>query len=148
MQDARFATLFANLLDADTGQPLVQPYVTKSVANEQITLIGILSAELFSYDPVTPLERYPGPKLSVFPPFGDQSAALHNLIPSLPRQRMDNVSHWPMLWTIQPNSIALWISFLRRYQNNARPLTDGSLSRVQASTNEEEPGIGGPLVQS
>jgi hypothetical protein len=41
LQDAPFAVLSANLLDADTGHPLVQPYVTKQVARERIALIGI-----------------------------------------------------------------------------------------------------------
>jgi Sad1 / UNC-like C-terminal len=41
LQDASFAVLSANLLDADTGHPLVQPYVIKQVAHERIALIGI-----------------------------------------------------------------------------------------------------------
>jgi 2',3'-cyclic-nucleotide 2'-phosphodiesterase (5'-nucleotidase family) len=32
LQDAQFATLSANVLDADTGQPLVQPYIIKQMA--------------------------------------------------------------------------------------------------------------------
>ena len=38
LQDAQFAVLSANLLDADTGQPLVQPYVIKQVAHQRIVL--------------------------------------------------------------------------------------------------------------
>ena len=41
LQDAPFAVLSANLLDADTGHPLVQSYVIKQVAHERIALIGL-----------------------------------------------------------------------------------------------------------
>ena len=44
LQDAQFAVLSANLLDADTGQPLVQPYVIKQVAHQRIVLIGLIQS--------------------------------------------------------------------------------------------------------
>lgn len=41
LKEARFAAVSANLLDQETGEPLVRPYVVKKVGSEQIALIGV-----------------------------------------------------------------------------------------------------------
>ncbi len=55
-------------------------------------------AELLEHDPVTPLERYPGPKLALTTEVNDGPASLPGKLGDrLPRVRMDGVSHWPMM---------------------------------------------------
>jgi 2',3'-cyclic-nucleotide 2'-phosphodiesterase (5'-nucleotidase family) len=41
LKEAKFAAISANLLDQETGEPLVRPYVVKKVGSERIALIGV-----------------------------------------------------------------------------------------------------------
>ncbi len=47
-----------------------------------------------TFDPVTALRAYPGPKLSVTTPFNDAPYSLHELIPDLPHVQISGSSHW------------------------------------------------------
>ncbi|MBI3289566.1 MAG: alpha/beta hydrolase [Elusimicrobia bacterium] len=79
------------------AKPATRALVLSDLKATPVTTFAAISTELFSYDPVTPLMGYAGPKISVFSPCGEEAQALHNLIPSLPRRRVDGVSHWVML---------------------------------------------------
>jgi pimeloyl-ACP methyl ester carboxylesterase len=49
----------------------------------------------FGDDPLASLARYHGPKLVIFTPHGDTPNDLQNALPDIPRQRIDDTSHWP-----------------------------------------------------
>ncbi len=47
-----------------------------------------------TFDPVTALQAYAGPKLSVTTPLNDSPYSLHQLIPDFPHVRISGTSHW------------------------------------------------------
>lgn len=49
---------------------------------------------LLSFDPVTPLSRYPGPKLSIITRYNEVPEGYHALVPSLPHHKIDGTGHW------------------------------------------------------
>jgi pimeloyl-ACP methyl ester carboxylesterase len=57
---------------------------------------GGLEGQL-AFDPVTPLRRYPGPKLAVITRVNDSPAAYHALVPELPHRRVEGTGHWVQL---------------------------------------------------
>lgn len=60
------------------------------------TLIGVLEA-LLTFDPVTPLRAYPGPRLSLISDANENPSALHALVPDLPHEKVEGVGHWIQL---------------------------------------------------
>ena len=52
---------------------------------------------LLTFDPVAPLSRYPGPKLSVITHLNQIPEAYHALAPSLPHRKIDGTGHWLQL---------------------------------------------------
>jgi pimeloyl-ACP methyl ester carboxylesterase len=58
--------------------------------------LAIITA-LFRFDPVAPLQRYPGPKLIIDTPHGDAPGSLHRLMPAIPHSVVAGTSHWPQL---------------------------------------------------
>ncbi len=65
-------------------------------ATPRATVIGFLEA-LLSFDPVTPLARYQGPRLSVITAANENPAALHALVPGLPSRKVEGTGHWVQL---------------------------------------------------
>ncbi len=57
------------------------------------TVVGIFKSSLL-YDPITPLQLYEGPKLSVYTSLNDAPFSLHNLAPDLPHLRVTGTGHW------------------------------------------------------
>jgi pimeloyl-ACP methyl ester carboxylesterase len=49
---------------------------------------------LLTFDPVTALSRYPGPRLSIITPLNESPAAYHALAPSLPHHKVEGTGHW------------------------------------------------------
>ena len=41
LQDAKFAVLSANLVDATTGRPVFKPYVIKTIAGQKVAILGV-----------------------------------------------------------------------------------------------------------
>jgi pimeloyl-ACP methyl ester carboxylesterase len=64
-------------------------------ATPPAAIIGPL-ADLLTFDAVTPLARYEGPRLAVITAANDSPAALHAQIPGLPVRRM-TTGHWVQL---------------------------------------------------
>jgi pimeloyl-ACP methyl ester carboxylesterase len=60
------------------------------------TALALIKASQ-TYDPVSALQRYEGPKLSIVTPSSDTPLDLHNVLRDLPRVHMDGTSHWPQL---------------------------------------------------
>jgi pimeloyl-ACP methyl ester carboxylesterase len=60
------------------------------------TVTGTLE-ELLSFDPVTPLRRYAGPKCTLITLFNETPASLQNLVPDLPSEKIDSTGHWPQM---------------------------------------------------
>jgi pimeloyl-ACP methyl ester carboxylesterase len=52
---------------------------------------------LLTFDPVTPLRAYSGPKLSIVTRFNETPAALHALVPAVGHRKLDGVGHWLQL---------------------------------------------------
>lgn len=78
-----------------------QPHVRTQILGQMDAVpkpaaIAIVKA-LFEYDPLPPLDRYPGPKLVIYTPHGDAPHDLHNLRPRLSRHSIAGTSHWPQL---------------------------------------------------
>jgi len=65
-------------------------------ATSREAVIGIFRG-ILTYDPVTPLRRYPGPVLSVITPLNNAPFSLHRLIPDLPRTMITGTGHWPQM---------------------------------------------------
>ena len=77
------------------------PKVREKVSSEMNSVpkpvaLTIIDAT-FRFDPLPSLARYPGPKLIVYTPHGDTPADLQNLVPQIPRKRIDGTSHWPQM---------------------------------------------------
>ena len=49
---------------------------------------------LLTFDPVTPLSRYHGPRLSIITRFNEAPIAYHALVPDLPHRKLDGTGHW------------------------------------------------------
>ena len=49
------------------------------------------------FDPLTPLQRYNGKKLSIITHLNDTPISLHNLLPDLPHVSMSGTGHWLQL---------------------------------------------------
>ncbi len=62
-------------------------------ATPPATIIAVLDS-LFTYDPITPLAQYRGPRRVVFTGVTDSPAGLHRLVPSLPQIAFEGVGHW------------------------------------------------------
>jgi pimeloyl-ACP methyl ester carboxylesterase len=52
---------------------------------------------LLTFDPVTPLRRYSGPKRTVITPLNDRPDAYQHLVPDLPATKLEGTGHWLQL---------------------------------------------------
>jgi pimeloyl-ACP methyl ester carboxylesterase len=52
---------------------------------------------LLTFDPVAPLRRFQGPRLSVITPFNEVPGAYHRLVPELPSRKLEGTGHWVQL---------------------------------------------------
>jgi len=95
------------------SEPTVQERVIADLrATPRAAVVGIFRA-ILTYDPVTPLRRYPGPVLSVVTPLNNAPFSLHRLIPDLPHRLITGTGHWPQL--DKPDQInGLFDTFLQR----------------------------------
>jgi len=59
-------------------------------------VIGVFKSFL-RFDPLTPLQRYPGKKLSIITHLNDTPISLHNLLPDLPHVSISGTGHWLQL---------------------------------------------------
>lgn len=71
-------------------------------ATQKTTNVEALQG-LLSFDPVTPLRHYEGPKLTVITAFNETPASLQNLVSNLPFKKIEGTGHWPQL--DQPDAI-------------------------------------------
>jgi pimeloyl-ACP methyl ester carboxylesterase len=51
-------------------------------------------ADLFSFDPITPLRAYPGPRHSVITSFNETPSALHAKVPEVRVRKVEGTGHW------------------------------------------------------
>jgi pimeloyl-ACP methyl ester carboxylesterase len=76
------------------SQPAVREKVILDLRNTpRETVIGIFKSSL-RYDPLTPLQLYKGPKLSVYTSLNDAPFSLHNLDTDLPHIQVTGTGHW------------------------------------------------------
>ena len=52
---------------------------------------------LLSFDPVTALRRYPGPRLTVVTAYNQEPNSYQHLVPELPSKRVEGTGHWVQL---------------------------------------------------
>jgi pimeloyl-ACP methyl ester carboxylesterase len=76
------------------SQPAVREKVIEDLRNTpRETVIGIFKSSL-RHDPLTPLQLYKGPKLSVVTSLNDAPFSLHNLDTDLPHIQVTGTGHW------------------------------------------------------
>jgi pimeloyl-ACP methyl ester carboxylesterase len=76
------------------SRPTVREKVIQDLRNTQReTVIGIFKSTI-PYDPLTPLQLYKGPKLSVVTSLNDAPFSLHNLDTDLPHIQVTGTGHW------------------------------------------------------
>ena len=78
-----------------------QPHVRTQILGEMNRVprdasLAIMRA-LFADDPLSALDRYPGPKLVLYTAQGDSPHDLHKVRSNLPNRRLEATSHWPHL---------------------------------------------------
>jgi len=78
-----------------------KPYVRSMIMLDagrlpQATALALIKASQ-EYDPISALQRYEGPKLSVVTSSNDEVTDLHNVLPDLPHVHIQGTSHWPQL---------------------------------------------------
>jgi pimeloyl-ACP methyl ester carboxylesterase len=79
------------------SKPGVRERVLQDLHNtRQETVFGAFRSSL-EFDPITMLQRFKGPKLSVVTPLNDTPLSLHNLIPDLPHLKISGTGHWLQL---------------------------------------------------
>lgn len=88
--EAYWATMLA------PSPPAVRARLMRDLrATPPATIIGPLE-DLLTFDPVTPLLGYPGPKLAVITQANETPAALHAQVPGVPVRKMPT-GHWVQL---------------------------------------------------
>jgi pimeloyl-ACP methyl ester carboxylesterase len=65
-------------------------------ATPREVFVGAIES-LRTFDPVTPLQDFAGPRLTIITALNQQPSSLQNLVDGLPHRRMDGVSHWLMM---------------------------------------------------
>jgi len=76
------------------SQQAVREKVIQDLRNTpRETVIGIFKSTLL-YDPLTSLQLYKGPKLSVYTSLNDSPFSLHNLDTDLPHIKVTGTGHW------------------------------------------------------
>jgi pimeloyl-ACP methyl ester carboxylesterase len=76
------------------SNPAVQEKVMQDLNNTKAeTVIGFFQS-LLKFDPLTPLQRYKGKKLSVITHINDTPISLHNLMTDLPVIEVSGSGHW------------------------------------------------------
>ena len=79
------------------SSPAVRARVLRDLAETPpATVIGVLEA-LLTFDPVTPLRAYSGPRLSLITAANETPGALHALVPELAHRKIDGTGHWVQL---------------------------------------------------
>lgn len=65
-------------------------------ATPKETIVGLLEALLY-FDPVTPMRKYRGPRLSVITHLNETPTAIHNLVEGVPHEKVSGTGHWLQL---------------------------------------------------
>lgn len=74
--------------------PEVRDFLVTGLKNtSRRTVIETLRAML-TFDPLTPLEKFRGPKLSLITDFNEIPSALHRCVSSLPHKKVMGTGHW------------------------------------------------------
>jgi pimeloyl-ACP methyl ester carboxylesterase len=91
--DKVMAGYWSSLLEG--AEPAVREVLEtgrRSIVREpSLAMIGAL----FEFDPLPDLHSYPGPKLIIDTPHGDNPMALHRQLPDVSRKVIAGTSHWP-----------------------------------------------------
>ena len=104
--EGMMASLRANAHAATLAywQPMLAPSRTEVrerlikdlYATPPATIVGPLE-DMLTFDPVTPLARYTGPRLSVITAANETPAALHALVPGVVGRKVEGTGHWVQL---------------------------------------------------
>jgi pimeloyl-ACP methyl ester carboxylesterase len=80
-----------------SSKPEVRERVLRDLHNtRQEAVVGVFRSSL-QFDPITMLQRFKGPKLSVITKLNDTPLGLHNLTPDLPYLKISGTGHWLQL---------------------------------------------------
>jgi pimeloyl-ACP methyl ester carboxylesterase len=76
------------------SSPEVRDFILTGLkATPRSSVIETLRAML-TFDPLTPLEKYRGPKLSLITDFNELPSSLHRCVSSLPHKKVMGTGHW------------------------------------------------------
>ena len=81
---------------AGAGPQVVEKLLADLRTTRSATVIGSLEA-LLSFDPITPMEAFRFPLLSVITPLNERPDALHRRITGLPTEHVEGTGHWLQL---------------------------------------------------
>lgn len=79
------------------ARPAVRERLLAEVARAPRSLVAGTLDSLLTFDPVTPLQRYRGPRRTVITPLNDRPDAYQNLVPDIPVTRVEGTGHWLQL---------------------------------------------------
>ena len=77
-----------------TSTPEVRQLVLDDLHAADPAHVTAFLEALLTFDPVTPLTRYPGPRWSIATPLNDVPEAVHRLVPEVRHRRVDRTGHW------------------------------------------------------
>ena len=79
------------------SNPAIRERVLADLHNTRKEVLIEVFRSTLIFDPLTPLQRYPGKKLSVITSLNDTPISLHSLLPDLPHISMSGTGHWLQL---------------------------------------------------
>ncbi|HSN15506.1 MAG TPA: alpha/beta fold hydrolase [Anaeromyxobacteraceae bacterium] len=79
------------------ARPAVRDRLMGEIAKARREVVVGTLESLLTFDPVTPLSRYRGPKRTVITPLSERSDAYHRLVPDLAVTRVEGTGHWLQL---------------------------------------------------
>jgi len=79
------------------SNPAIQEKLLSDLRSTGKDVVTEAFRSTLKFDPLTPLERYSGRKLSVITDLNDTPISLHNLLADLPHVRISGTGHWLQL---------------------------------------------------
>ena len=79
------------------SSPAIQERLLSDLKSTRKEVVTGAFQSILHFDPITPLKRYSGRKLSIITDINDTPISLHNLLPDLPHVSVPDTGHWLQL---------------------------------------------------
>lgn len=79
------------------SSPAIQERLLSDLKSTRKEVVTGAFQSILHFDPITPLKRYSGRKLSIITDINDTPISLHNLLPGLPHIKISGTGHWLQL---------------------------------------------------